>query len=539
MSTQQSTAEVLADAFVRHGVRRIFGVPGGGSSLDVIRACEARAVPYILARTEAGAAIMASVTADLTGTIGVAVTTQGPGTASAANGVAYASLEQSPLVLITDGWTPSQAAFDTHQVFDQKALLAPLAKGHTRLDGDAAAEVADILALAKAAPPGPVHIELTGEAARRLVRAERGSGRSSEEPSSVDERALAAARDRIRGAKKPLLLIGLEARQGELAPRIAALAEELGCPVLTTYKAKGVVAEDRSYAVGLFTGGALEKEVVHAADLIVLIGFDPVELIGRPWLYRAPVLDLGPVRHPVHYVERELGVYGPLAATLDGLRNAGHRSSWSPDEIAGHKAAMRKGLRLPVPGEGLSPEQVVEEAQRIAKASCEPRVAADAGAHMFSAMGFWECRHPGDVLISNGLATMAFALPAAIAAALHEPERPVVAFIGDGGLMMCAGELATAAQHGAKVCAIVFNDGALSLIAIKQKARQLPSEGVTWPRADFAAVAAGLGVRGFRARNLVEYRDALESAFRHDGPTLIDVWVDPSGYPDQAMALRG
>ncbi len=134
---------------------------------------------------------------------------------------------------------------------------------------------------------------------------------------------------------------------------------------------------------------------------------------------------------------------------------------------------------------------------------------------------------------------MAFSLPAAIATALTDPSRAVVAFTGDGGLMMCAGELATAAQHGARICVVVFNDGALSLISLKQRSRQLPTEGVEWPKEDFAAVAEGFGVKGFRARTVVEYEKALQAALAHKGPTLIDVDVDPSGYLSQITALRG
>ena len=143
------------------------------------------------------------------------------------------------------------------------------------------------------------------------------------------------------------------------------------------------------------------------------------------------------------------------------------------------------------------------------------------------------------MLISNGLATMAFALPAAIAAALHEPARVAVAFTGDGGLMMCLGELSVAVQQRANIVVIVFNDAALSLIDIKQQQRQFAPRGVRWDRPDFARTMEGLGGRGYRADNLAAYRDALNQALRGDGPALIDVAVDPSGYTAQMKALRG
>jgi acetolactate synthase-1/2/3 large subunit len=168
-----------------------------------------------------------------------------------------------------------------------------------------------------------------------------------------------------------------------------------------------------------------------------------------------------------------------------------------------------------------------------------PAITVDAGAHMFCAMAFWQATSPGAVLISNGLATMGFALPAGIARALHAPNVPTIVFTGDGGLMMCAGELAAAAQSGARVCVVVFNDASLSLIALKQRNRGMAEAGVGWSRADFASVARGFGLQAFTARTEGEYEQALRQALAADGPCLIDVHVDPSGYGAQSKALRG
>ena len=535
---RRTVAQVIARVCRRHGVKRVFGVPGGGSSLDLIRAFDEVGIPYVLARTETAAVIMAAATAEATGTFGVAMTTQGPGTASAANGMAQASLDRSPVMLISDGWTPKQSTFDTHQVFDQQALMAPVAKAGTRLDrDDVAAELETLVATMTSAPWGPIYVELTGEAARRVVEDDEA------EPAAAAQRAcdsaqLRAASDLLAKARKPVILVGLEARTPGAGDRISALATRIGAPILPTYKAKGIVPDDHPNVVGLFTGGAAERDCVGAADLIILAGFDPVELIGRPWGYDAPVLDLGPVRHPVHYVEPAARVDGDLGTILDGLTTATGGGGWAAGAFDVFRRGLASRLAYRGAGQGVSPEAVV----RIAMDSAEgrdARITVDAGAHMFSCMAFWPARRQGDVLISNGLATMAFSLPAAIAMSLETPDRPVIAFTGDGGLMMCTGELSTAAQHGAKLCIVVFNDATLSLIAIKQQSRQLPREGVDWPRPDFAAIARGFGLAGYNAGTSEEYRAALDAALTRDGPSLIDVGVDPSGYLDQSIALRG
>jgi acetolactate synthase-1/2/3 large subunit len=134
---------------------------------------------------------------------------------------------------------------------------------------------------------------------------------------------------------------------------------------------------------------------------------------------------------------------------------------------------------------------------------------------------------------------MGFALPAANAVALADPARRVIAFTGDGGLLMCLGELATSAQQGARVCVVVFNDSSLSLIRIKQESRGMRRDAVDGPRVDFAAVARGFGFTAFSAGSDAEFRSALAQALAADGPALVDAVIDPSGYLAQSKALRG
>jgi acetolactate synthase-1/2/3 large subunit len=164
----------------------------------------------------------------------------------------------------------------------------------------------------------------------------------------------------------------------------------------------------------------------------------------------------------------------------------------------------------------------------------------DAGAHMLAAVPLWEVDEPGELLISNGLATMGFALPAAIAAAIVRPSRRVICFTGDGGIGMVIGELETLARLGLDVVVVVFNDAALSLIAIKQKpSGQGGRHAVAYAPTDFAAVAAGFGIPSVRVDRVDAYRVAIETALSRAGPSLIDVAVDPSAYPAILAAIRG
>ena len=134
---------------------------------------------------------------------------------------------------------------------------------------------------------------------------------------------------------------------------------------------------------------------------------------------------------------------------------------------------------------------------------------------------------------------MAYALPSAIGAALAQPDRPVVAFTGDGGLMMCAAELATAVQAGCRLTVVVFNDSSIAMIGVKQGQRGLERLGMDYSPTDFSLVARGFGCQAFRVDDPGRLEATLRTAFACEGPTLVDVVVDPASYPAQIRSLRG
>lgn len=538
--SQITIAQALAQALARAGVRQIFGLPGGGSSLDLIEAAAEVGIGFTLTKTENAAVMMAGALAETTGVPGVALMTKGPGVANAANGVTYAKLDRAPVIVITDGFTDKQLTYITHQVFDQKALLQPVVKGVTRLEsGNPATEIQEIIALACRAPLGPVHIELTGEVARRLIEAPLVATPTGS-VSALDHVALQSLAKQIKLSKKPVLIIGLEARY--CAAEVRQLAKQLKCPVLQTYKAKGVVSDLDPHVVGIFTGGIQEADCLAQADLMVMVGLDPVEMILQPWPYNKPAVELSNAMHDIHYIKPLARIGRDLKHHARALNEqlSDYVSSWPLAQIEGLRHDILARLAYPPVQFGVAPDRLVQlSARAYAEQKFRPRMSVDAGAHMFSATAFFPVTQPGDVLISNGLATMAFALPAAIAAALDEPAQPVICFTGDGGLMMCLGELCTAIDSAARIIVVVFNDSALSLIDIKQQSKQLPSRGVRWGKHDFAKAMQALGGQGFAATTEGQYHDALTKALRHQGPSLIDVQIDPSGYSQQLKAMRG
>ena len=534
MENKIKISEMIAIHLKNTGVQKVFGVPGGGSSLDLIDAFDKVDIDFHLVKREDAAVIMASVYGELTRSIGVALVTKGPGLSNSINGIAYSSLDRSPLILFSDGFSDKLSSFVTHQVFDQKKLMSPFSKNYTNLQNEnPEKEFKDIVSNALMPPYGPVYIELISSVAQTIIENKNfePNNDNSDKSFSLDDKVVSL----IEKSRKPVIILGLENLIENTSKTVAEIVDIVNCPALVTYKAKGVIPDEHRNLVGIFTGGKAEQISIVDSDLIVLIGLDPVELILQPWPYNIPVLNISLVNHDTHYVSPNASLIGNLGTNLDKIKIFFHKSDWRRSEIKNFKQTIKSKLTFPS-NNTLNPQSIVELAQKYNK---NPRISIDAGAHMFSATAFWNALKPFDVLISNGLATMGFALPAAISSALANPEKGAIAFTGDGGFMMCCSELATAVQYNTNILVIVFNDGALSLIDIKQKSRNLKRLGTTWPRSNFAEVANGFGCKSWKVEDISSYENALMKASKLKGPRLIDVWVDPDGYKEQLKSLRG
>jgi acetolactate synthase I/II/III large subunit len=533
----RSSAEMATDlvaALAAAGTRLVFGLPGGGSNLDVVGAAERAGLRFVLTHGETAAATMAGVAAELTGVPAACLVTRGPGVASAINGVAQALLDRQPIVVISD--CVEEAARDrvSHQRIDQRALMAPVTKASLRY-GPADIDVpAQAVALAAAGRPGPVHLDFDPTAT-----SEPELSATSGVHAPVFAKSWEAA---VRDARRPVIVAGVGARGDLLTTALDRLLVTHDVPVLTTYKARGVISDRSPNAAGVATGARAEAPVLEAADVVIGIGLDPVELIPAPWPYPAPVVLVGSwaIDDSTYFGDRLVGeVVGELPALVDALAEV-VRPDWPRGAAQRHRAAAIDAIRAAVPADpnGLTPQEVVTIARAAAPAGTVATV--DAGAHMLPAVPLWEVGAPGELLISNGLATMGFSLPAAIAAALVEPTRHVVCFTGDGGLGIALAELETLARLNGKVIIVVFNDAALSLIAIKQSTEgHGGAAAVSYASTDFAAVAAGFGIGAVRVADPASYRSAFEAALRRDGPSLLDVAVDPSSYPAILAAIRG
>lgn len=536
MTPHRNALDALVDSLVDRRVKFIFGVPGGDCSLDVIDAAARAGIRYILARTENAAGISAAVTAELTGSIGVVMTTRGPGLASGVNGVAYAHLDRSPLLLIADNYD-DDLGYVSHQRFDQAAVLRPLLRADARMDG--VGDPADLEALLDSAwgqPNGPVYLEVTNKGVNAPAPGRPIGRRNAPSVAPPDAEALAAAGDRIANARRPLVIAGFQACEDSAARGLRSLAERWQVPVYTTYRAKGAMPDNHPLLIGHYIGGVAEEPAIAEADLIVLYGFDAVEFPPGRWRYDVPVVELTRHGFDRRLVEPAVSVVGDLASASQYLLERVGTTEWDHAALAKTKRELLK--LADASGEGpISPQMVVDAAQKAAPD--DARIALDAGAHMIPVLHHWICQEPRQTLLSRGLATMGFAVPAALASCLVDPNRRAIAFTGDGGMMMCAGELGTAAQYGCNPVVVVFNDSTLTLIGAKQERRQLPNNGVDFSPTNFAAIASGFGCDHHRVEHPEELDAAFAAAFASERPALVDVKVNPRAYHRQLISLRG
>ena len=521
------------------GVGRLFGMPGGGSNADLIEAAGHAGLPFSLAQAETASVFMATAQAEITGKPGACLATLGPGAASLTNGIANAYLDRVPLIVITDCYNQATAAVMQHQALQHKEIFRSLVKCSAQLSGNNIFEILQHLLDAVAtAPPGPVHLDVSHDVASAPFSAEPGSesrpprgswpqsGRISEEVRQI-----------IQGARRPVLLVGLGARTKTIACALRSVCERFGIPALVTYKAKGVIPDRHPWFGGVLLNGALERSVLERADVFLAVGLDTVELLPVAWNLPQPVISISAWPMNQKQIPFRVELVGEIVTWLENLTDLlPGKSDWIEDELAQMVNLQRRSMRTAADESELLPHRVVE---LVAEAYPTARATVDAGAHMLPLMALWPADEPCGMLISNGLATMGFALPAAIGAAFLDTTKPTLAFTGDGGLLMCLGELRTAARENLPLRIIVFDDRELSLIKIKQERRGYRGDGITIGETDWRAVGTGLGVLAVQADNETVLREHLLDTRDHPGPVLIAAKVAARTYQETIRAVRG
>jgi acetolactate synthase-1/2/3 large subunit len=521
------------------GVKHVFGVPSGGWTdyMEALRTTPG--IDFILATHEGGAGIMADVTGRLTGAPGVCFGTYGPGATNLATGVGEALLDRSPMIALTDEMPAAMRGRTTQMGIDHQALFAPLTKATTRLGRDGVREtLVDAAKLALTLRRGPVHVGLPAGLSGLPAQAG-GPVRAvpPPAPSPADPGLLAAAASLLASSRRPLVAIGLGAVRAGVTARAVALAQACGAPVVLTPMAKGALPEDHPLYAGVLFHALSDVvgETHQQADLVLAVGYDPVEFNYESWIpsaARLVSLDTEPADIERGACVEVLDVVGEVGASVDFLAA---QPSVARDWDLGALAARREAMfaRLAPSNAGFGPKAALAVLREVLPA--DGIMACDVGAHTHLIGQQWRTPAPGLQLMTNGWSTMGFGIPAAIAAKLVFPDKAVCAVVGDGGFLMTAGEIATARRYGVAVVIVVLTDNDLALIRIKQEKKAYPIYGTPVRSAGTIGGPDIFGARVLTADDAQTFREHLQQAFAADGPVIVEARIDSREYDEVVL----
>ncbi len=527
-----------SDLFVQclesEGVRYVFGVPGEENE-DLLFSLAKSTIQFIPTRHEQGAAFMADMWGRLTGQAGVCLATLGPGATNLVTGVADAYLDKSPLVAITGQIDLEQLHQESHQRIDVVRLFQPITKWNSTIlnPGVIPEVVRKAFKHAEDEKPGATHIELAEDVAKLPGYGQPIAKREVRRP-DPDRYAREQVVELLLAAKRPLIIAGNGAIRKRATRQLRALVHRYRIPVVQTFMGKGSISDrtDESlFSMGLGVRDHV-MEAIEASDLILTVGYDLDEYSPERWNPQGK-------KTIVHIDFTAADIYGQYQPAVELVADTRACLREIHRDLIKHKAKpfdnlwyqpihkkieadfrsydLKEGDSFTVPG-------VLNILRPLL--GDNDLLISDVGAHKLWIGRNWPTYLPNTCMISNGLASMGFALPGAIGAALADPGRTVVAAMGDGGFLMNSQELETAKRLNLGFVVLVFNDNDYGLISWKQEARYGRSVGTKLTNPDFKAYAESFGIKGYRPRTVAELRSHLAEAVQSRKLCLVEVPVE-------------
>jgi pyruvate dehydrogenase (quinone)/pyruvate oxidase len=542
----RKAADGLVETLMAWGVDTVFGLPGDGINgiMEALRTRQDR-IRFVQVRHEEAAAFMACAYAKWTGRLGCCLATSGPGGIHLLNGLYDAKLDGAPVIAVTGLQYHDLVGTRTQQDVELDRLFEDVACYNARVMGAAHVEnVVSLACRAALARRGVAHVTIPVDTQEEAVAKDVRSGRNvphhvSERPSEgghgPDQAAIARAADVLNAGRRIAILAGRGALgQGALLEQVA---ERLGAPVIKALLGKAALPDDSPYTTGGIglLGTRPSQEAMEGCDTLLIVGscFPYIEFYPKPGQARGVQIDVDPERIGLRYPV-ELGVVGDCGAVLERLLPL---LNHNPDR--GFLEAARTGMaewnalleeRASRTDAPMKPQVLAHALGRLV----DPRaiIATDSGTNTT-----WAARHvpiKGEMMfsLSGTLASMACGLPYAIAAAIAFPDRPTIAFVGDGGFSMLMAEFATCVKYGLDVKVIVVKNNSLGQIKWEQVVfLGNPEFGCDLHPIDFAAFARACGGVGFTITEASQCEDVLRQALATPGPVLVDALVDPHEPP--------
>ena len=530
---KKNTAQVLVECLKAEGVDTIFGIPGE-ETLDLMFAIRDSGIRFIPTRHEQGAAFMADVYGRLTGRAGVCLATLGPGATNLVTGVADAFLDGAPLVAITGQVSTDRMQLTSHQYLDLAAMFAPITKRTKQvIRPDTVSEIVRLaFKYAENGKPGATHIDLPKNIAKLPADA-RPMHPQHPQVSYASPEQISTAAKLIGSAQNPIILIGAGAVRAGASQAITELATRLHIPAVNTMMAKGVVPMDNPYS--LWTIGIPQKDYVNRAfrmaDTVIAIGYDIVECAPSKWDAR-PDMTVIHIDTQSADVNRDyqpaVEVVGEISESIYEILRMVRRSSIPKEMLAIRQQMETEQLEMAADDSfPMKPARILSDIRKVM--GRQDILVSDVGAHKMWIARHYNCYEPNTCLISNGFASMGFAVPGAFAAKMLNMDARVLAVSGDGGFMMNSQELETAVREKIPFVTLIWEDCHYGLIKWKEE-EQFGGEScyVDFSNPDFRALAEAMHCKGYRVEKAEDLIPMLEDAFSQPIPSVITVQVDYS-----------
>lgn len=529
----QTVAEVIIDELARLGVKFVFGVPGT-SSLGIIDAVRKNPdLSFIQVRHEENAAMAASAYNKLTGRIAACVTIAGPGATNLATGL-YDAKEDHASVLSLNGQVEVQyTGPGGFQEIDQDAFFRPITVfNNTVHDRTKAVKLVDAAMRHAILKKGVAQISVPNNIQKETLDPACCPREGPTPPTAIapPEPEMLRAVAAIERAGRSVILAGWGARTA--AESVTALAERISAPILTTFRAKGVIPEDHPWHVGILgsVGSGYARDLVGSADLLLVFGVGFSSQTRVPEEVPMVQVDLDPIK--LGRNADSVLLWGDCGRVLpDLLGRLGERKNAAFREEVAHRKADWAAQRE----KEADPDAVPIRPPFIMKVLSEVLpddavISIDVGEN-----GWWFGRNytmkRGQSFVMSGyLATMGFGLPGALAAKLAYPERPVVCITGDGGFGMAMAEFLTAVKYDLRIVVVILNNHELGMIRVEQTMEHYPVFGTDLHNPDFAAYARACGGAGFRVERPADLAGTIREALSTGAAAVVDVETEPGRF---------
>jgi acetolactate synthase I/II/III large subunit len=529
----RSVAQLMVECLEKEGVDFVFGIPGE-ENIFFTDAVENSSIRYILTRHEQAASFMAEIFGRLTGKAGVCSATLGPGAINLLLGVADATTNSTPVVALSAQVGLNRIYKESHQSVDLVSMFAPATKWAELVASPGAVPemFRKAFKVAQTERPGAVYLAIpedVEEAAAPFdlvplpVNIPRGNDPSDEQ--------IARAADVLRGATRPVILAGHGAARDHASAALIRFAEGLGIAVATTFNGKGVFPDDHPLALGAV--GFMSHDYVNfgfdEADTIIAVGyelqeFNPVRINpdgDKTILHISRV----PAEVDRHY-DVTVGIQSEISAALDQLAEAVDLRFTPGPSVERIRTMLAEELDAGAESDAypLMPQRIVAETR--AAVGRNDIVLADTGAVKMWMARLFPTYEPNTCLVSNGLSSMSFALPGALAAKLAFPDRQVLAAMGDGAFLMHSQEIETAVREGVAFTILIWEDDAYGLIDWKMNLAMGHSSAVKFSNPDFVAYAESFGAKGYRVNAAEELGPILKEAMAQEVVSIVSCPVD-------------